>query len=140
MATQGRYGEGFSKDEVLAAIFNFGKNKINPWIQMVSNGFLHYFPLFSGQPNIPRIWRMIDEPLGSGAVNSKHPTISSFMRELNELGNFSTKFGHSLILRTWRQGNNLSSLLELGKHQTSHSSIFEKVRDSKDRKESTISP
>ena len=40
MATQGRYGEGFSKDEVLAAISDLGKNKINPWIQMVSNGFL----------------------------------------------------------------------------------------------------
>ena len=40
MATQGRYGEGFSKDEVLAAISYLGKNKINPWIQMVSNGFL----------------------------------------------------------------------------------------------------
>ena len=40
MATRGRYGEGFSKDEVLAAISDLGKNKINPWIQMVSNGFL----------------------------------------------------------------------------------------------------
>ena len=40
IAAQGRYGEGFSKDEVFAAISNLGKNKINPWIQMVSNGFL----------------------------------------------------------------------------------------------------